>query len=218
MKVASNELETTYQAINKLGDGYKFTETYNVDTDSILPQNNNIGSMGIVSSYIPQREEAAAQPTPVLGGQKFAIKATPTQPAAPVSTDAKADIERIIDNFQPKDNFKSPVDSWGVYNEDEEGNSISEIYVSIKGNKYTKEELLEIEDPENPAVQETLNEIDRLQKLLDAELAALENKQPKEKQIELKGKIYNASEINAAMLEKLGYSPTDIGKILKQLC
>jgi hypothetical protein len=121
MKVASNELETTYQAINKLGDSYKFTETYNVDTDSILPQNNNVGSTGIVSSYIPQREESAPQPTPVLGGQKFAIKATPAQPTG-------------------------------------------------------------------------------------------------EKQIELKGKIYNASEINAAMLEKLGYSSTDIGKILKQLC
>jgi hypothetical protein len=97
MKLASDELETKYQAINKLGDGYKFTETYNVDTDSILPQNNSIGSMGIVSSYIPQREEAAPQPTPVLGGQKFAIKATPSQPVLDSDVVNALKNENIID-------------------------------------------------------------------------------------------------------------------------
>jgi len=92
--------------------------------------------------------------------------------------EARADIERIVDAFQPEDNFKSPVDQWGIYT-NENGQPIKpEIYVVIKGNNYTKEELLDIEDPENPAVQETLNEIDRLQKLLDAELDALEGTQP----------------------------------------
>jgi hypothetical protein len=104
-----------------------------------------------------------------------------------------ADIEKIIDNFEPKDNFKKPIESWGVYNEDADGNSISEIYVTIKGNNYTKEELLEIEDPENPAVQETLNEIDRLQKLLDAELAALQA----ESKTKVKTKELTINEINA---------------------
>lgn len=120
MKVSSNEDEVVYQAINKLGDGYKFTETYSVDTESILPQNNNVGSAGIISSYIPERETPVQQPTPVLGGQQFALKAATAQPT--------------------------------------------------------------------------------------------------EKQIELKGKNYNASEVNSAMLEKLGYTPTEIGNILKQLC
>lgn len=90
----------------------------------------------------------------------------------PVVTDAEADIERITNAFEPEDNFKSPVDAWGIYTT-KDGEAIKpEIYVEIKGTYYTKKELLDIEDPENPAVQETLNEIDRLQKLLDAELVA----------------------------------------------
>lgn len=100
---------------------------------------------------------------------------TPKQ-KAPVSN-KKTDIERITNAFEPKDNFKSPVDAWSIVIENSKGELIKpEITVEIRGNDYTKEELLEIEDPENPAVQETLNEIDRLQKLLDAELDALEAK------------------------------------------
>ncbi len=334
MKVASNELETTYQAINKLGDGYKFTETYNVDTDSILPQNNIIGSMGIVSSYIPQREEAAVQPTPVLGGQKFAIKATPAQPSdieankaaikrrreqdnntparqsvkyklqnkiagidnptlgneisnlseaikiagAKLSTPIKIndgeitrvvfDQEESVFRFTYKEkqfaafyiaNARGKVrwqitklnDKTGTYQSvsSDELKNINEKYGSERNLLLSlgAENLVEdienfekveysTEDKSSPngiiplentvsAEQIRLGKkygvtytLEDFLKEYDAELAALENKQPKEKQIELKGKIYNASEINAAMLEKLGYSPTDIGKILKQLC
>jgi len=252
MKVASNELETTYQAINKLGDGYKFTETYNVDTDSILPQNNNIGSMGIVSSYIPQREEAAVQPTPVLGGQKFAIKATLAQPSnieAKKAAIIKAGIREqgtslqleikgesgkefllVIDrNSKGEVELFSDKKDWGdgtfTYRPGE-GDQASQEQVKKLYKKYIPESVRNlITEWQNsftgswaaPETQDGKNHI-AIEKRLDAELAALENKQPKEKQVELKGKLYNASEINAEMLEKLGYSPTDIGKILKQLC
>lgn len=109
------------------------------------------------------------------------LKETPTTSTTKTKTvsDKKADIERITDAFEPKDNFKSPVDAWSIVIENSKGELIKpEIIVEIRGNDYTKKELLEIEDPENPAVQETLNEIDRLQKLLDAELAALEEAKP----------------------------------------
>ena len=107
------------------------------------------------------------------------VKSTKTTQPSTVITDAKAEIERIVDAFEPETNFKSPVDAWNIVIYNSEGELIKpEINVEIKGNDYNKEELLEIEDPENPAIQETLNEIDRLQKLLDAKLAALESSKP----------------------------------------
>ena len=81
-------------------------------------------------------------------------------------------IENLINNFEPKDNFKAPVDSWGIQTT-ENGKPIKpEIFVSIKEEDFNKKELLNAEDPENPAVQETIDEINRLQKLLDTEIKA----------------------------------------------
>jgi hypothetical protein len=36
--------------------------------------------------------------------------------------------------------------------------------------------------------------------------------------ISLKGKVYKKSDVNTPMLENLGFTPAQIGKILKQIC
>jgi len=135
---------------------------------------------------------AGIDSTQKLRAFKPTQKVAPTPTTAPTTTtpaDKKADRQKIIDNFNPEANFESPVESWGIYTEDAEGNPISEIYVTtIKGDNFAKEELLNSTNLENPDAQKTLKEIDRLQKLLDAELAALEqpisDKQAQEADIE----------------------------------
>lgn len=138
-----------------------------------------------IDTDLKNAQVVVAEPTPapsVVPTAEAPVVVEEVKPMAPPEVVAeqtkkreKANIERITDAFEPKDNFKSPVDAWGIVIENSKGELIKpEITVVIKENEYTKKELLEIEDPENPAVQETLNEIDRLQKLLDAELKALE--------------------------------------------
>ena len=193
---SKDDIKLTINSVSKEGDNYRIigkgkvgakADTYNF---LVSPSGDILSITSTDGKTFSGKTNADIRPTEAI---RKSIQSTSNKElmirlaslsTAPVSTETKTDIEakkagreRIIDNFQPKDKFKSPVDSWGVYNEDAEGNPISEIYVSIKENNYTKEELLDIEDPENPAVKDTLNEIDRLQKLLDAELAALEGKE-----------------------------------------
>ena len=43
--------------------------------------------------------------------------------------------------------------------------------------------------------------------------------QPTTEEIILRdGKSYNKQEINSKMLEKMGYTPMEIGKLLKEIC
>lgn len=183
----------------------------NITEEQAKKDSTSIALNKVFEAIAPQVVAEMIPVQPAIADEAPVVEAPVVQPEIPVSDieAKKADIEKIIDNFEPKDNFKSPVDSWGVYNEDAKGNSINEIYVTIKGNNYTREELLDIEDPENPAVQETLNEIDRLQKLLDEELATLE----KNSEHELIGKEIEALEPTTKELIKGNVVSVEINKI-----
>ena len=234
MKVSSTKDETVYKAINKLGDGYKFTETYGVDTESILPQNKNVGSYGIMNSYITQREEEGQQPTPVLGGQQFTLKATTTsalemQPEniAKIKAGTKTITNRswkMADGiYTLPDGTKVQVTYQGHAQVEYIGDSVivtaEDTNKTWSGDEFAKAEGFKnwVDFQKNQQFSEKFVNGEQERFIYNIAPVAI-TAQPTEKEIELKGKNYKASEVNSAMLEKLGYNPIEIGNILKQLC
>jgi hypothetical protein len=192
---SKDDIKLTINSVSKEGDNYRIIGRGGIGAKAasynflVSPSGEILSITSAEGKTFSGQTNANIRPTEAIRksiqstSNKDLMNRLASLATAPVSTDAKAEVERIVNAFEPDDNFKSPVDAWGVFTTRDEEAIKPEIYVEIKGNDYTKKELLDIEDPENPAVQETLNEIDRLQKLLDAELAASEGTKPQEKEL-----------------------------------
>ena len=99
-----------------------------------------------------------------------------TNKPAPATTNAQAEIDRVVNEFNPETNFANFVD-WGIWVADENDQPIKpEIYVVIKEEEYDIKALLNQKNQERKELQLIIKEVNRVQKLLDAELAALESK------------------------------------------
>lgn len=59
-----DDITAVFRPIGKLGDGYKFTEVYAQDRQSIIPQNNNIDPVtgAVVATHIPQDQLTVVTP------------------------------------------------------------------------------------------------------------------------------------------------------------
>ena len=75
-----------------------------------------------------------------------------------------------------------------------------------------------IEDSLSLLPENYVNEEEGLEEFIKEEKISLENNISNETLTLKDGKKYNKSDINSNMLEALGYTPKEIGKILKEIC
>jgi hypothetical protein len=102
-------------------------------------------------------------------------KVAPTAPATKTDLEPiRAEVEKLTDEFELEDAFAdTDVESWGIFDEDNNGNLNPEITVVVEGENFTKAELLRSKDPRDPKIQKIVEEIDRVQKLLDDEIRTI---------------------------------------------